>query len=862
MFKRMKLRTRLLIIGCVLTAVPLIITIISTISAFKETTEVSRKESLKLAYADLDHIAMGVYNMVETQQNALEKFIRNSLSVAKDKIKSKGGISFIDEIVTWNAVNQYTKNFTRIDLPKMTVGNKWLGQIRDPRKKVPIVDAIHEMLDVQCSIFQRMNPAGDMIRIATSVIGTDGLRALGTYVPVVNPDGKPNTVLSKVLRGQIHTGRAFAVNKWYITAYEPLYDMNHNIIGMIATGIPQDATHVLKQHIMDIKVGATGYVWVLDPDGKYIISKGGLRDGEDISQAKDPDGKYFVQEMIKKAMALKGKDITEHYYPWKNPGDPAPRYKIARIMYFKPWKWVIGVGSYEDEFFSSANNIENTAKKNMRFDVIVFIVALLVALLVWFFTSKGITGPIVEIAQVIRRIAKDRDLTRQVPVRTQDEIGDMAAGFNEMTQELIRAFRFVSDSAKSVDVQADEVANRARSNKERAAAEEKRALEIQKTVQEMGATAGNVNQAAMAQKDAAISSNKSIEELIANMNTAADASRKQLEEADVATERVIAMGETGAKVVATAEEQSIQVEDVTRSMNEISIAVEEMTKAAHRSTEHGRRVLEAARAGAESVNATVEGMRAIAESSDQISEIISVITEIAEQTNLLALNAAIEAARAGAHGKGFAVVADEVGKLAQRSSEAAKEITQLIKDSTARVAEGTQLTDQSQEALNKIAEGGQVNMRAIEEISKTVDMLAEGSRAVSAKMEDLNELARTIRGMAGQQGARREAAQNALNELVEQSGAIAKLVESANNAAIAVGKEMEVIVERSEKMEGFTLRQAERSKKLIQTSTESADAARKTLVGAGEVVNITEELRELAGTLTEQVERFKIEENA
>ncbi len=319
------------------------------------------------------------------------------------------------------------------------------------------------------------------------------------------------------------------------------------------------------------------------------------------------------------------------------------------------------------------------------------------------------------------------------------------------------------------------------------------------------------------------------------------------------------MGETGAIVVATAGKQGESVVKVTDAVDKIEKAVEKMTEVAANSMEFGKGVLQAATDGAGSVNATVEGMRAIAESSDQISEIISVITEIAEQTNLLSLNAAIEAARAGIHGKGFAVVADEVGKLAQRSSEAAKEITQLIKDSTSRVAEGSKLTDDSQLALEKIAEGGKVNMDAIEEISKTTENLALGTREVHKMVEELNTLAQEIGGMAGQQGERRTDAEKALSRLIEEAESISSLVESATGTAHDVSKEMEGIEKRTEEMEGLTSMQAERSKKLNEITDESAEGAKQTVEGAGHVVNITKEMQEVSHALTKQVEQFKIE---
>jgi len=312
-------------------------------------------------------------------------------------------------------------------------------------------------------------------------------------------------------------------------------------------------------------------------------------------------------------------------------------------------------------------------------------------------------------------------------------------------------------------------------------------------------------------------------------------------------------------VVQTAREQDETVEQVSTSVDETIKAVAEMREAVARAIQYGEASLDAAQEGTHSVESTVDGMRAIAQSSEQISEIIGVITEIAEQTNLLALNAAIEAARAGVHGKGFAVVADEVGKLAQRSSEAAKEITQLIKDSTTRVEEGTRLTDKSRQSLAKIDEGGRVNMQAIEDIGTTAKTLTNSSQAVQNAMGKLQTLAQDIGSMAGEQGTRRQAAEQALAKLEQESASINNLIVEADEGAANVGQEMENIVQRTGEMTELTKMQAQRSQKIMKITEESGAAAIQTVEGAGIVVGITEQLNKESENLTEQVRQFKID---
>ncbi len=859
MFKNLKLRTKITLLVVFAAFIPMLASGLNVAKSNIDMQEAATQESIKLATTDLDHIAEGVYRMCETQNDILLKNLEAYLNAERQIVEELGGISLAYENIPWKATNQLTQASLSVDLPKMLVGNTWFGQTQETTTSVPVVDRVGSLAEnLSVSIFQRMNASGDMLRIASNVVGENGLRAIGTFIPRMTPDGKANPVVNQILRGQTYQGRAFVVDKWYLTAYEPIFDRDKHIVGMLSVGIPQESIQSLRQAIYNIQVGKTGYVYVLDSQGHYVISENGTRDGEDISQAKDTDGDLFIQQIVAKSRALKPGEVAEHRYPWQNPGDPAPRMKVARLMYFAPWDWVIGSGSYEDEFMSAATRIQDFARRSRITQIVVALTCVIIFGFLGVLVARTIARPIVKIAEAVNTVARERDLTIEVPVESKDEVGVMAGEFNKMMKLLRDSFQLVTKAALDVERNAGDVAQRASANKERAEHQAQQMQVMKETVEAMRATAAEVAGASEAQREAADLSSGNVSSLMENMHTVTEASGSQVEEASTATDRVQAMGDTGARVVENAQQQGTQVLAVSQAVDRMEVAVNELTTATNSAMEFAQSALQAVEEGTESVEATVDGMKAISESSEQISEIITVITEIAEQTNLLSLNAAIEAARAGAHGKGFAVVADEVGKLAQRSSEAAKEITQLIKDSTARVAEGAQLSDRSRRALEKIAAGGGTNMQAIQEIARTADNIATGTKEVNVMMEDLNKLAREIADMAGQQGERRSAAQTALAALVEKSNAISELITNANQGMTEIGSQMQGVVERTHQMKEMTGAQAQRSQKLTEITEASASAAMQTMEGAGTVVGITGELKTLSEALARQVEQFKV----
>ncbi|HEV2552351.1 MAG TPA: methyl-accepting chemotaxis protein, partial [Bosea sp. (in: a-proteobacteria)] len=201
------------------------------------------------------------------------------------------------------------------------------------------------------------------------------------------------------------------------------------------------------------------------------------------------------------------------------------------------------------------------------------------------------------------------------------------------------------------------------------------------------------------------------------------------------------------------EEQASNLEETAATTEELAASVKATAQASRNAAAISDEAMKAAQTGGAIAGKAVDAMARIEDASTKISDIIRVIDDIAFQTNLLALNAAVEAARAGDAGKGFAVVASEVRTLAQRSSEAAKDISALISSSNAEVGEGVKLVRQAGEALEQILTASKKVAATIADISAASGEQANGIDEMSQAVAHLDEMTQQNAALSEQSAA-------------------------------------------------------------------------------------------------------------
>ncbi|RBY92370.1 chemotaxis protein [Blastococcus sp. TBT05-19] len=195
-------------------------------------------ENVDRAASGSARITDAVAQLAESQRVV---YVRRALTVAEQHLADLGGARLGEHRSPVTVTDQVSGAVRTAQLADVLIGDVALDRGDDPRRPALLVDEVVRQVGGSCTLFQRLDDQGSMVRAATTVLNPAGRRNVGTYIPRTGADGTPNPVLAAVLAGKIYTGEATVAGRQYFTAYTGLQDDAGALIGMLYVGLPLDS---------------------------------------------------------------------------------------------------------------------------------------------------------------------------------------------------------------------------------------------------------------------------------------------------------------------------------------------------------------------------------------------------------------------------------------------------------------------------------------------------------------------------------------------------------------------------------------------------------------------------------------------
>lgn len=505
----------------------------------------------------------------------------------------------------------------------------------------------------------------------------------------------------------------------------------------------------------------------------------------------DENGEYVIEDAPNRALARRLLHSEEYH-----------SFKADILLPFQQF-----LGAMETRFSVAQNRLNTWRMIFLAATILSSLVCLVAAIVNSRTIMKRIILPLTKLRDTMQHLGQGGELEQIPGVDADDEFGEMARATAQFKQHVDEAKRLSEEVAEKSEEarQAAEVSAEANKREQERMAAQLRESEQAKDFQaEVSRVIALAQQGELSSRAAYDQTYEAGVQIGGNLNSLLDSIEQTFSEVSTTLDRISSgdlskavlhdregefghvldgverarqqlatlvsgtrsqtekVGVIGAEIAHSIDDLSSRTESNAAHLEESSAALTELTEAVHSAAagaEEANSIVDGAKknvaTGSTVVSEAVEAMREIEESSDKIAKIIDVIDGIAFQTNLLALNAGVEAARAGDAGRGFAVVASEVRALAQRSSESAREISDLISVSGDNVSRGVNLVGQSGELLKEI-------VGSIDEIALRVGQISTSAREQSVGISEIssavNELDHAIQKNAQMATSTRETA--------------------------------------------------------------------------------------------------------
>jgi methyl-accepting chemotaxis protein len=395
----------------------------------------------------IEHVT-DITEILDAEVSSNKEKVNLAMNLAGTYFESRGSLTEVSgDYIEYNAVDQFTGNRLNVRV------NKWLIDGATVQNNFDIVDAIQGMNVETATIFQKI-PQG-YLRISTNVIDDRGQRATGTFIP------SDNIVARTIDRGASYNGRAWVVNDWYLTAYQPIR-IDGEIAGMLYVGIPEKNLSSVKQYFGSKKYFDTGYPYLVSADGELIVHP-------------DSEGANISNEgFFKTMLAYKDGRVVRDEYVWQG------EQKVQYFSYYEPIDSFISLGFYSSEMTKIVAGLNITL-------ILITILSAALVLLVLRFINRTITEGITKGVRIAEEISQgdltvniDRSITLQ-----QDEIGQLGRALQLMVEKLRGIIGDIVSGADNISSASTEMSSSSQQMSQGATEQASSAEEVSSSMEEM-----------------------------------------------------------------------------------------------------------------------------------------------------------------------------------------------------------------------------------------------------------------------------------------------------------------------------------------------------------------------------------------
>jgi methyl-accepting chemotaxis protein len=533
-----------------------------------------------------------------------------------------------------------------------------------------------------------------------------------------------------------------------------------------------------------------------------------------LSQVEDNErgwAENFAKELIAKRHSVDSGDATV---------------SDLQIFYLQrdPASWTTRSANILEQANQAVRKAQDDSNDSSKSALIISLIVMAIATLTglafgWWVarkTANSIKDPLTHLIEVARKIGTSGDLDQTIDIHRDDEVGQLAENFNQMIvhlKEMAGVSAAIAEGQLFVTVQPrSQQDTMAKAFARMTQGLRELVRQVRDSASQVASGAGQMAGASDESAKVSVQAASAIDEVTSTMH-----------EMSVNVQNVVKNTQVQASSVA---ETSSSIDQMVTSIQRVADTAKMLVDISHRSREEARTGMSTMDKATEGLNRTNHAIQSSAEiiavlgrRADDIGKIIEVIDDLAEQTNLLALNAAIEAARAGEHGLGFAVVAEEVRKLAEKSTQSTKEISELI------------------QGIQKEAR------EAVENMDKSTSMVQEGlilNKDLSLALDKISDVVSEVYKFSQEIG----------QATMEQSSGSAQIAK-ATNRLTEITQEITSSVEEQASGAQAVVRSMERMRELVQQSTSSST----------ELAAAAEQMSKLSRNLLDSMDRFQMEEN-